>query len=125
MSGIDNICLGMATRMNNKPTNGKYFVKEFWPECTMNIQFVKFHVKECRTECVMNIKRIYTKNEICLNTRLNVKRMSNSKYICCKSHILYPLSSHSVILGLCLCQSMFQSLLRYTNYHNVKCIMNV
>ena len=29
MSGIDNLCLGMAKRMNNKPTNGKYFVKEF------------------------------------------------------------------------------------------------
>ena len=58
MSGIDNLCLGMAKRMNNKPTNGEYFVKEFWPECTMNIQFVKFHVKECGTECVMNLKRI-------------------------------------------------------------------
>ena len=29
MSGIDNLRLGMAKRMNNKPTNGKYFVKEF------------------------------------------------------------------------------------------------
>ena len=62
MSGIDNLCLGMAKRMNNKPPNGKYFVKEFWPECTMNIQFVKFYVKECGTECIKNIKRIDAKH---------------------------------------------------------------